>query len=140
MLQSLIDGDIKKFEEFFKDCVLKSFSYFDVSGDEPEKFYHAFVLGILVSLSKTYKIKSNRESGYGRYDVMIIPNDKTKPGIIVEFKKVSKFRKETLDTAAQKAMEQIEEKQYEQELKDLGIKKIIKLAIVFEGKKVLVKN
>lgn len=140
ILESLISGNIKLFSKIFRAFVLKSFSYFDVSGNEPEKFYHAFVLGLLVSLDKTHLVRSNRESGYGRYDVMIIPNDKTLPGIIMEFKKVDKDDDETLEISAQNALEQIEEKQYEQELKDLGINRIIKLAIVFDGKKVLVKD
>lgn len=140
LLKSLISGDIHKFEELFSDFVLNSFSYFDVTGNEPEKFYHAFVLGLLVDLNKTHHVKSNRESGHGRYDVMIIPKDKTKPGIIIEFKKVSKFRKETLEIAVQEGLKQIEEKGYEQELNDLGIKKVVKLAIAFDGKKVLIKE
>ncbi len=140
MLKSLIDGDLDIFQEIFSSFVPKSLSVFDVGGDEPEKFYHAFVLGMLVTLQGTHHIKSNRESGFGRYDVMIIPKDKNQYGIIIEFKKVSHFRKETLETAVQNALKQIEEKQYEQELLDLGIKKIIKLAIVFDGKKTLIKE
>ena len=88
MLQSLVTGDANQFKKIFRDITLKSFSYFDISGQEPESFYHAFVLGMLVSLSTTHQVKSNRESGYGRYDVMIIPHDKNKLGIIIEFKKV----------------------------------------------------
>lgn len=87
----------------FMDFVLSCFSYFDVSGDESEKFYHAFVLGMFVSLKDVYDIKSNRESGYGRYDVMMIPRDKSKRGIVFEFKKVDKFEKETIETALENA-------------------------------------
>jgi len=140
MLRSLISGNIEVFHEIFSDFVIKSFSTFDISGKEPEKFYHAFVLGMLVNLQTTHQIKSNRESGFGRYDVMVIPKDHVQPGIIIEFKKVSHFRKETLEDAARSALKQIEEKQYEQELLDLGIKKIIKLAIVFDGKKTLIQE
>ncbi|MFH1644235.1 MAG: AAA family ATPase [bacterium] len=140
ILESLVTGNIKTFSITFKDFVVKSFSYFDVSGNEPEKFYHAFVLGILVSLNKTHQIKSNRESGYGRYDVMIIPNDKNKPGVIIEFKKVYKDENETMEQAAKQALRQIEEKKYWQELNDMGIKNVVKLAIVFDGKSVLIKS
>ena len=140
MLKCLVSGDINEFKKIFTNFVIKSLSFFDVSGDEPEKFYHAFVLGMLVNLQNTHQIKSNRESGFGRYDVMIIPKDKKQPGIIVEFKKVDTYEKETLEDAANIALDQIEEKQYEQELLDLGIKKIIKLAIVFKGKHLLVKG
>ena len=77
-LRTLITGDIKSFGALFKEFVINNISYFDVSGKEPEKVYHAFVLGMLVSLSNTYEVKSNKESGYGRYDVMIIPKDISK--------------------------------------------------------------
>jgi hypothetical protein len=113
---------------------------FDVSGQEPEKFYHAFVLGMLVSLSREYALRSNRESGLGRYDVMLIPNDKSKLGIIIEFKKRSKYQKETLEQAVDAALKQIEDKKYAQELNGLGIQKILKLGIAFDGKSVLIKE
>jgi len=135
VLKSLTAGKTHEFKKMFTSFVTKSLSFFDVSGDEPEKFYHAFVLGMLVSLQTTHQIKSNRESGYGRYDVMIIPKDHRQPGIVIEFKKIDIYEKETLQDAAHSALKQIEEKQYEQELLDSGIKKIIKLAIVLMGKK-----
>jgi hypothetical protein len=117
-----------------------SLSTFDTSGKQPEKFYHALILGMFVSLTKDYAIKSNRESGLGRYDVMIIPHDRQKPGIVIEFKKVSAFRKETLQKAVNAALKQIEEKQYATELAGMSIKQVIKLGIAFQGKKVLVKE
>ncbi|MBF8984596.1 AAA family ATPase [Lutibacter sp. B2] len=137
MLRSLTTGDIETFEEILSEYLMKSASYFDI--DESEQFYHAFVLGILVALSEAYEVKSNRESGYGRYDIMMIPKDKEKLGIVIEFKKVSKRRKETLETAVEKALKQIKEKNYKQELLDRGVKNIIELGIAFEGKEVLVK-
>jgi hypothetical protein len=140
MLKSLVTGDIKSFRSLFVNFVLNSFSYFDISGDEPERFYHAFVLGVLVSLENNYQVKSNRESGYGRYDVMIIPRDKNRLGIIMELKKVDQFEDKTLEKAVDAALEQIENKKYETELKDLGINKVLKLGIAFEGKNVLVKE
>ena len=88
MLKALISGDIESFEEIFKDYARNSLSYFDVSGDQSEKVYHAFVLGMLIALSNNYEVLSNRESGYGRYDVCIIPRDTSKLGIIIEFKRV----------------------------------------------------
>ncbi|OFI07072.1 putative AAA-ATPase [Clostridium acetireducens DSM 10703] len=139
MLTALTKGDIDTFDMIFADTVEKTLSYFDVSG-ESEKFYHAFVLGMLVALKDTHDVKSNRESGYGRYDVMIIPKDKQNLGIIIEFKKINKRRKETLEDGVEKALNQIEEKDYKQELLDLGIKNIIELGIAFEGKEVLVKS
>ena len=91
MLNTLITGDIKIFAGLFNEFVISNLSYFDVSGKEPERVYHAFVLGMLVSLSNEYEVKSNKESGYGRYDVMIITKDISNIGIIIEFKKVDYF-------------------------------------------------
>ncbi|MDP4147727.1 MAG: PD-(D/E)XK nuclease domain-containing protein, partial [Bacillota bacterium] len=93
---------------------------------------------MLVSLSEDYEVKSNKESGYGRYDVMIIPKDISKIGIIIEFKKIDYFLDYTIEQGTQMALQQIEEKKYEAELLQKGIKDIIKLAIVFKGKDVKV--
>jgi len=138
MLNSLVNGDIELFEGLFKDFVLNNVSYFDVSGKEPERVYHAFVLGMLISLEGEYDVKSNKESGYGRYDVMIIPKDKNKIGLVMEFKKIDNFMKDTTSEAAIKALKQIEDRRYETELIKDGIKKILKLAIIFKGKEVCV--
>lgn len=140
MLNALISGDIKLFNVIFKKFVMSSFSYFDTSGKDSEKVYHAFVLGLLVNLNGTHEVKSNRESGYGRYDVMLIPRDLTKKGIILEFKKVDEDDGEGLEDACSAALMQIEEKKYEQELHGRGITDIVKVAIAFDGKKVLCKS
>ncbi|MCX7905050.1 MAG: PD-(D/E)XK nuclease domain-containing protein, partial [Caloramator sp.] len=137
MLNSLIDKDIETFEDILGEYVLKSASYFDIEG-ESERFFHALVLGMLISTEGYYHIKSNRESGLGRYDIMMIPKDKSKPGIVIEFKKVNVRKKETLEIAARNALEQIKNKNYRQELEELGIGDVLELAIVFEGKKVMV--
>ncbi|OLN33109.1 AAA family ATPase [Desulfosporosinus metallidurans] len=105
----------------------------------PEKIYHAFVLGLLVGLRPDYEIKSNREGGYGRYDVMVIPRDTSKAGLIIEFRSVDPEEVKDLEQIAQLALQQIEAKEYQQELFERGIHKIIKLGIVFRGKEVLVK-
>lgn len=136
MLGTLINGDIENFGYIFEEFVINNISYFDVSGKEPERVYHAFVLGMLVSLSGTYEVKSNKESGYGRYDVMIIPKDISRIGIIIEFKKINNLSKESIEEGTLKALQQIEEKRYSEELVNKGIKDIIKLAIVFKGKAV----
>ncbi len=112
-------------------------SYYDIPTNEAERGYHLFVLGLLVLLSDTYTIKSNKESGFGRYDILLIPHDKKKYGLILEFKKVSS--QETFEIAAQKALDQINAKNYAQELKDLGIKKIAAFGIACKGKKILLK-
>ena len=138
MLSHLTSGNTVDFKKMFKRFAQESLSSFDVGGKEPEKFYHALVLGMFANLHTTHIIKSNRESGFGRYDVMLIPHDKTKHGIVIEFKKVDIDDNETLETAAQNALKQIADKKYVTELETLCIKQIIKLAIVFEGKDVLV--
>ena len=138
MLNTLITGDIRIFAGLFKEFVINNLSYFDVSGKEPERVYHAFVLGMLVSLANDYEVKSNKESGYGRYDVMIIPKDPSKIGIIIEFKKIDYFLDDTIDEATKEALNQIEDKKYETELLEKGVNDIIKLAIVFKGKEIKV--
>jgi hypothetical protein len=136
MLEALITKDLEVFEEIFTDFVMKNMSYFDVSGEEPEKVYHAFVLGMIVSLADKYEVKSNKESGYGRYDVMLIPRNVSKPGIIIEFKRIKESISKTIDEGVKEALNQIEEKRYEIELQDRGVSDILKLAIVFKGKRV----
>ncbi|MCI0690970.1 ATP-binding protein [candidate division KSB1 bacterium] len=140
MLKALIDGDMETFEEFFAELVANSFSFWDAGGRNAEKVYQAFAIGLLVWLSGRYEVKSNRESGYGRYDVMLIPRDPCAAGIIIEFKKVNTKRSETKDSAFVKAFQQIENKGYAAELQQRGIQQIRKLAIVFKGKQVWVKE
>ena len=140
MLKALVEGDIEEFKLYFENMTKRSLSYFDPVGDEPELFYHALVLGMLVSLNSTHMIKSNRESGFGRYDVMIIPRDKSKLGIIIEFKQLHDKIDKTLEIAASNALQQIDKKQYELEMRDMGITNIIKLAIAFKGKEALIKK
>jgi hypothetical protein len=139
MLKALIEGDIKVFEKMLRKVVLTVFSYHDFSG-EPEKVYHALVAGLLIWISNTHEIKSNRESGYGRYDIMIIPQNPNQVGYVIEFKTVDREDNETIETAATDALKQIKEKKYETELIQRGIKNIKKLAIVFNGKDVYVKE
>ncbi len=138
MLSNLVTGDIENFGYAFQEFVMNNLSYFDVSGKEPEKVYHAFVLGMLVSISNTHKVKSNKESGFGRYDVVIIPKDISKPGIIIEFKKINVLSKETIEQGKEEALKQIDRMKYDEELINCGIEDIIKLAIVFKGKEVMI--
>ncbi|MCP4219333.1 MAG: AAA family ATPase, partial [bacterium] len=139
MLDALRKGDVPLFGKMLKKVVLGVFSYHDF-GDESEKVYHALVAGLLTWMSGTHEIKSNRESGYGRYDIMIIPRDPVLTGYVIEFKKVDKDDGETVETALAAALTQIEEKKYETELIERGIKAIRKLAIAFNGKEVHVKE
>ncbi|MDQ1350880.1 MAG: family ATPase [Acidobacteriota bacterium] len=139
MLKALIDGDVKLFEKMLQKVVSAVFSYHDFGG-EPEKVYHALVTGLLVWISDTHEIKSNRESGYGRYDISIIPRDLRLTGYVIEFKTVDQADEETVESATTSALKQIEEKKYETELLERGITNIKKLAIVFSGKDVYVKE
>ena len=125
---------------------LNTFSFFD-SGNkpseetEPERFYHGFVLGMVVDLADRYTVRSNRESGYGRYDVMIKPLDKQEKAFIFEFKVLNRDDDETVleDTVAN-ALRQIEQKEYAAELAAEGFapEKIRKYGFAFCGKKVLI--
>src|SRR5262249_37086317 len=110
-IESLYDaistGNGLKFAELLQEFVQNSMSAFDIPATEPEKSYHLFVLGLLVILSDCYEVKSNRESGDGRYDIMLIPRDKHKRGIVIEFKKVSQNTREALEGTAASALDQI---------------------------------
>lgn len=140
MIEAIVLGDIKSFTKIFKRYVLESFSYFDVSGKNPERVYHAFVLGMMVSLTGIYEVLSNRESGLGRYDVCLIPKNKEKLGYIFEFKRYDEEDEETIEETMDEALQQIEDKKYDTELIKRGVKTIIKMAIVFNGKNVHIKR
>jgi hypothetical protein len=120
------------------------FSSFDTgnhpSRTEPERFYHGFVLGLMVDLQGRYQITSNRESGFGRYDVMLEPLEHKDPAIIIEFKVFNKRREQTLEDTLVAALAQIEEKKYAQILMDKGIalENIRRYGFAFEGKEVLI--
>ncbi len=143
MLEGLVSGEMAVFESHFRQFVNNSMSYFDPVGDEPERVYQAFVLGMLVTLSDNFYVKSNRESGRGRYDIAIYPRnlEKYQKGIIFEFKKVNQIMGETLPEALGAAEKQIAEKNYQAELEDAGLRKenIIKTAVAFHGKDLLLK-
>lgn len=140
LLDSLVKGDIETFSQIFQEFLLSALSFFDVPSEEPEKVYHAFVLGMLLGLKDRYEVKSNRESGYGRYDVLLIPLDPKDLGIILEFKKIGPFDPSTLEEGVVSALKQIEEKRYAQELHDRHIPRILYLGLAFKGKQVLIRS
>ena len=107
------------FERMLRITVLQIMSYHDL-GSKPEKVYHALVLGMMVWLSTKYTIRSNRESGYGRYDLILKPKDPAKSGIIIEFKRV--YDSEKPEHVLSQALKQIEEKSYTAEFEEAGIK------------------
>jgi hypothetical protein len=128
-------GDTEEFSLIFQRLVLDSLSFFDTSGQEPEKFYHGLVLGLMISFSDTWHIRSNRESGFGRCDILMSPKDPKHFGIIMELKTHHPSLEPDLLTTAQRAMAQIEKRQYGQELISQGATKILKMGIGFLGKK-----
>ena len=136
-LRAMIEGNVQQVEEDLQNFILDNASMYEFTNKEPEKSYHLFVLGLLVSFSNKYEVKSNREGGYGRYDILMAPLDKTLPGIIIEFKKA--VTDESLGAAADNALQQIQDKKYAQELRAKGIKDVIAFGVACKQKKVLVK-
>ena len=143
-IKAMLGGNVKAMNLYMNDIALATFSSFDVGKhfsqrSQPERFYHGFVLGLLVEVRDLYEIRSNRESGYGRYDVMLIPKTKEDDGIILEFK-VKESEEKTLEETVQTALAQIEAKKYDTELLQLGVSKehIRHYGFAFEGKKVLI--
>lgn len=135
ILISLVREELESFKENFRDIVINSLSYFDISGKNPEMFYYGLILGMVVSLKEKYIVESNRESGYGRADVLLIPRNKKEKGIVMEFKKKYSTDKNLLESAI-KGYVQIEKKKYEEEIKKYGVEEVIKVSIAFEGKKI----
>ena len=143
-IKAMFQNDLDAMNVYINRVSLQTFSSFDTgripSESEPERFYHGFVLGLMADLSREYIITSNRESGFGRYDVMIEPKDKSKRAVIMEFKVHNPKREASLEDTVQSAHKQIEEKQYEAVLLDRGFAKeqIYKYGFAFKGKKVLI--
>ena len=144
-VQALLQGNLKEMNVYMNDVALVTFSSFDTgrhpSGKtQPERFYHGFVLGLLAELRDRYVLKSNRESGYGRYDVMLIPRDFAEQAYVLEFKVHDPEEEKSLQETVQAALMQIQEKQYDAELSELHIKpeQIHHYGFAFEGKKVLI--
>lgn len=146
-INALLKDDVESMNAYMNRVALIMFSYFDcgkrTSGEtEPERFYHGFVLGLAVELANRYSITSNKESGLGRYDVMMEPRGKEDNAIIMEFKVRNPERGKSLEDTAGEALAQIERKQYEAVLVDKGIarERIRKYGFAFEGKKVFIKQ
>ena len=136
ILKDLVTLNIEEYEEKFRILVKEMFSYMDVGENTAENFYHAFVLGMLVGLKDTYYVNSNRESGIGRYDIMLEPKDKNGNSFIMEFKVYKHNKEKTIDDTIENAKKQIEEKGYEQNLKERGFNNITKMVYAFKGKEV----
>ena len=136
ILKDLVTLNLKEYEKKFKILVKEMFSYMDIGENTAENFYHAFVLGMLVGLKDSYIVNSNRESGLGRYDIMLEPKDKNENSFIMEFKVMEDMEEKTIEDTIENAKKQIEEKEYEENLKERGFKNITKMIYAFKGKEV----
>ena len=148
-VKAMFAGDLRGMNQYMNKVALNTFSYFDAGKkpseeSEPEKFYHGFVLGLLVDNAKNYVVKSNRESGYGRYDVVLEPKNKKDIAVIIEFKVYDREydNENDLSDTADNALAQIEEKQYAADLLAQGIpeEKILKYGFAFQGKRCLIRG
>ena len=144
-VKALLLGDLSAMNEYMNNVSEQIFSSFDTGKhptkkQEPERFYHGLVLGLLVELQGKYRVTSNRESGFGRYDVMLEPLEASLDGIIIEFKVHKPKLENTLEDTVTAALQQIEEKKYETQLIKLGVpkEKIRKYGFGFSGKNVLI--
>ena len=146
-VKALINCDIEGMNVYMNKVTMKTISYFDTgnspSDEEPERFFHGFVLGLMVEQSENYIITSNRESGFGRYDIMLEPKDKNNthyPGIIIEFKVINPRKESSLEETVEAALKQIEEKNYDAELVKRGVRaeNIYHYGFAFRGKEVLI--
>lgn len=144
-VEALLAGRLKEMNVYMNDVALTTFSNFDAGNhpsrrSQPERFYHGFVLGLLVELRDRYRVCSNRESGYGRYDVMLIPLHGSDDAIVIEFKVKDPEEEGSLQDTVKAALQQITDKNYDAELEAAGIPKdrIRHYGFAFEGKKVLI--
>ena len=135
LIKALENGDIKKFEKTLGEIMINMLSHFDLD-KEMEKIYQVFMIGLVGFLMGKYEIISNDESGYGRYDLAMIPIKSNEKAYLMEFK-ISKTKK-GMEEKAQKALKQIDEKKYDTKLKTRGIKNILKIGVAFYGKEVKV--
>ena len=147
-IKALITGDIESMNEYMNDVALRTFSSFDTGKHTsekkaPENFFHGFVLGLMVDQSENYIITSNRESGFGRYDIMLEPKDKQTqkyPGIVIEFKVINPRKENSLEETVEAALKQIEDRNYDTELINRGVNKenIHHYGFAFKSKEVLI--
>lgn len=135
--ESLYANDYKKLQVAIAEYMDKTISFYDAGA---EGFYHGLVLGLIALMDNQYKIQSNRESGDGRYDIGLIPRTNCYPGILIELKWKRRLEAEALDALAEEALDQIDQKRYDSEMKAVGIKDIMKFGIAFSGKRIRIRT
>lgn len=135
--ESLYACDVAKLQQAIAEYMDKAISFYDV---EAEGFYHGLILGLIALMDNQYKIKSNRESGDGRYDISMIPRDGKYPGIIMELKWQKNLTEDKLEQLAAEALEQIDKRRYDAEMVQAGVGDIVKMGIAFSGKKIDIKT
>lgn len=138
LVKALFAGDADTVQDILEEMFLRILSYQDPVGREPEKLYHGFILGMMVHLENEYDVRSNRESGYGRADMLMRPKTPGKPGVVIEFKALK--RKETPEQALELAAKQICERDYAAEVRAGGASVVYAYAMVFDGKRAWVKR
>lgn len=147
-IRAMLSDDVEAMNAYINKVAFHTFSYFDTGKEpsektEPERFYHGFVLGLIVELSPDYIITSNRESGFGRYDVILEPRrtqEPARPAFILEFKVFNPGKETSLNDTIRAALKQIDDKKYGEVLEERGIlpEKIRKYGFGFEGKTILI--
>ena len=138
LLHYLLENDMANFKKALTELVFMIFSYHDISGDDPEKVYHLFLLGLFNSFSEFYRPVSNKEAGKGRFDILLIPNTIEHHGVIVEVKKILPSDKQKINDILKSALAQIEDNKYCTELKINGINRYYAIAACFCGKELYI--
>ena len=140
-INDLLCGNLETFESNLQKIMLQTFSVYDSKGKTPEKFFHGFLLGLLAGLDPTqYHIHSNKENGFGRFDIAIIPKDESKLGIVFEVKSIAKSDPESLRASASNALQQIDEKIYSAVLLQHQVQNCLKIGVAFSGKSLAVEH
>lgn len=136
VVEAILKDDMPRFSHYFTEAVVHALSYHDTAGNTPERVYHVFLLGMLVTLDEHYQIRSNRESGFGRYDIQLIPRDLGKTGYVFEFKQTESDP----ETAAQAALQQIRDNNYGADLRQAGVSAIRAVGVAMCGKQAAVET
>ncbi len=138
MIKALFAGDAAIVQKHLQKIMVTAMSYQDPAGKEPEKLYHGFILGLMVHLESEYDVRSNRESGYGRADMLIRPKKPGKPGVVMEFK--VREDDETIEQVLKDAAKQVRDRKYATDLVAAGASVVHEYAMVFDGKQAWVKK